>query len=484
MSPAAQLRSQSVSAGEVNTSTEDTFGIDAGRDLFFPGMDADTAIQLLDADLGSLDERDDRFIAAERLKFFPSEKSADAIIRFVRKFDVTRMDQYPLVDCVSRRKAVESIGRHKGAFRREECLKLLRECLLDKDRYMVEVAVWALAEIDVSDNDEVLEDVMAVLDNEEVNQRVVIQTLMRASYTPALSRIRPLVDSANLAAASAAMTAVAVLSSNLDAMAPIVEVLNSPDLNMRRAAIEDITLSRYVPAMRDVAVCPNSLVLRSRTVRVLLDVMRESRPEMGECLDSETSAFVDRLIWDHPGSLNLLGQKKETRKARDPGRNIKQLYKNDAFFAYAASKCLAEDHRSSSSGQVGSDVMKSYNDLGYFDYFGAYHVYKTLGWLKHAEAYDVLLDNAANLPPRFFNHQAGAATALAELGNADAIPVLHQLAEKSSIWELKYACLVAAERLGDKGSLRSLLKEDRDWLVRARANSTMDFGHLRTSFER
>lgn len=483
VSPTAQLQGQSVSAGKVNTSTEDIFGIDAGRDLFFTGMDADTAIQILNADLGSLDERDDRFIAAERLKFFPSERSADAIIRFVRKFDLTKMDPYPLEDCVSRRKAVESLGRHKGAFRREDVLKLLRECLLDDDRYMVEVAVWALAEIGVSDNKEVLEDVMIVLDNEKVEQRVVIQTLMRASYTPALNRIRSLVDSANPAAASAAMTAVAVLSSDLDVMAPVVEILKSPDLNLRRAAIEDITLSRYVPAMRDVAVCPNSLVLRSRTVRVLLDVIRESEPDMGDCLDSETSAFVDRLIWDHPGDLNLASQKKETRKARDPGRNIRQLYKNDAVFAYAASKCLAEDHRGSSSGQVGSAVMKSYNDLSYFDYFGAYHVYKTLGWLKHTEAYNLLLDNAANLPPRFFNHQAAAATALAELGNADAIPVLHQVAEKSSIWELKYACLIAAERLGDKGTLRSLLRKDGDWLVRARANSAMDFGHLRSSFE-
>ncbi|CDF35399.1 unnamed protein product [Chondrus crispus] len=447
-------------------------------------MDEDKAIQILEADLGFLDAREDRFIAAERLKFFPSEKAADAIIRFVRKFDKTKMDQYLLEDYVSRRKAVETLGRHKGAFRRQPVEKLLSECLHDGDPYMVEVAVWAVAEIGVADDSSILQDVMGVLDNDKVEKRVIIQTLMRASYTPALERIKALVDSLDAAASSAAMTAVAMLSPEAQSMEGVVDFLKSDDLNVRRAALEDITVSKYVPAMGEVAVCPNSLVLRSRTVRVLLDVRRQENGGMEDSLDADTAALVDRLIWDHPGDLDLLGQKKETRKARDASRNIRQLYKNDAIFAYMASKCLAEDHRESGSSQVGADVVKSYNDLGYFDYFGAYHVYKTLGWLKHAEAYDMLLENAEKLPPRFFNHQAGAVVALAELGKAEAIPVLHKVGEEATIWQLKYACLLACERLGDKGYLRSRLQSDEDWLIRARANSALDFGHLRSGFEK
>lgn len=478
----ARVSDQPEVSNDINTSTEDTFAIDAGRDLFFPGMDADAAIQILDTELGTLDARDDRFIAAERLKFFPSNNTVDAMIRFVRKFDTKKMERYVLEDKVARRKTVESLGRHKGKFRRAEVIALLEQCLSDPDNYMVEVAVWALAEIDISGDEKILNAIMSVLDRDDVEKRVVIQTLMRAMHIPALPEIRKFIDSSDPAVASAAMTAVAKLSSDLDVMAPVVDILKSQNLNVRRAALADITVSKYTPALIQVAVCPNSLVLRSRSVRVLLDVMRKDKTGAIERLDDETCVLVDKLIWDHPGDLDLLNIRKETRKARDPARNIKQLYKNDAIHAYAASKCLAEDYRDQISGEVGADVKKSYDDLAYFDYFGAYHAYKTLGWLRYSDAYELLLEKAKNLPPRFFNHRVGAITALAEIGNKDAIATLHQVAHESPLWELKYACLIAAERLGDK-IMRLLLKDDDDWLIRARARSDMDFGHLKNTFD-
>lgn len=464
------------------SSTEDTFAIDAGRDLFFPGMDADAAIQILNAPLGSLEARDDRFIAAERLKFYPSERAVDTIIAFVERFEKDKMEEYVLEDKVARRKAVESLGRHKGAFRKDEVVRLLRKCLHDADAFMVEVAVWALGEIGVTDDTDVLDDIVTVLDNEAMMKRVVIQTLMRAKYTPALSRIRELVEDADIATRSAAMTAVALLSGDQTVMEPVMEILKGKDLNLRRAVIEDITLSKYVPALERVAVCPNSLVLRSRTVRVLLDKMREGKAEMEQGLDNDTAALVDRLIWDHPCDLDLQGLKKETKKARDPSRNIRQLYKNDALSSYAACKCLAEDHRGGDSDDVAAAVKKSYDDLDYFDYFGAYHVFKTLGWLRYQGAYDLLAESAEKLPPRFFNHQAGAATALAELGRVEAVGILEGVAKKTEIWELKYACLLACERLGRGEDLREWLKGDGDWLVRARARSQMGFDHLRSGF--
>lgn len=464
------------------TSTEETFAIDAGRDLFFPGMDVDACIEILDAPLGSLEARDDRFIAAERLKFYPSDQAADSIIRYVRRFDAEKMGTYVLEDKVARRKAVESLGRHKGQFRRTEVVALLRDCLRDSDSFMVEVAVWSLAQGHFTDNADVLEDVLKVLDNDGVAKRVVIQALMQAEYIPALEKVRKLVDYPDPATRSAAMTAVAFLSGDQGAMGPVVDILKSADLNMRRAAIEDITLSKYIPALPQVAKCPNSLVLRSRTVRVLLDAIRENNENVEDGLDDKTAAIIDRLIWDHPKDLDLLGQTKETRKARDPARNIRQLYKNDALAAYAACSCLAEDHRGSGSDEVAANVKKSYDELGYFDYFGAYHVYKTLGWLRYGDAYEFLLENATTLPPRFFNHQVGAITALAELGYEEAVPILSELAQNSTIWELKYACFITCERLGHGSELRSILQRDSDWLIRARAKAFLGFEHLRDSF--
>lgn len=465
-----------------STSTEDVFAIDAGRDLFFRGMDDNMAIELLEKPFGEVCEIEDRFIAAERLKFFPSERSTRAIVQFVNRFDRSKLDDYILEDRIARRKAVETLGRHKGKFLRDEVINLLTRHLDDADSYLVENAVWSLGEIGGNLGTQVLEKVTCVLDNDNIESRVVIQTLLRARYSPALPQLRKLLDSDNSGVRTAAMAAVATLSGDDSVMQPIIGVLQSDDLNIRRYAIEDIKLAGYVSALDKVATCPNSLVLRARTVRSLLDKRREEDGASGDILDDDTARLVDRLIWDHPGDLDLLGMKKETRRSRDISRNVQQLYKNDALHNYLACRTLAEDHQGSESDEAAAAVLKSYNDLDYFDYFGAYHVYKTLGWLRYNVAFDLLLESATTLPPRFFNHQAGAVTALAELGRKEALTAITKIASGTTIWELKYACLIASERLGDSGHLRQVLSGDSDWLIRARCANEMGMGHLRNTF--
>lgn len=465
-------------------STEDVFAIDAGRDLFFSGMDEAKAIQILGEPLGQLEDIEDRFIAAERLKFFATSDSAQALMSFIRRFDTTRMNDYILEDRIARRKSVESLGRHKGAFHVEQVSQFLTDLLNDADALLVETAVWSLAEMGVILGHTTLEKVMEVLDNDDVEKRVVVQTLLRSKYMPALPRLRNLTESDDVGVASAAMAAVATLSGETEVMQPVISILRSNVLNERRSAMEDITIAKFIPAMHQVAVCPSSLVLRARTVRVLLDAQKQNHNSTSEMLDDHMARLIDRLIWDHPGDLDLLGMKKETRKSRDVDRNIRQLYKNDALFPYLASKTLAEDHRDKSEDEsdAAAAVLKSYNDMPYFDYFGAYHVYKTLGWLRYRPAYDLLLENAITLPPRFFNHKAGAVTALAELGNVDAIPAIEKIAREANIWEVKYACLIASERLGDSGKMRQLLANDPDWLISARCKCDVDFSHLKNSF--
>lgn len=458
--------------------TDQIFGENAGRDLFFNAMDEAQAISLLDAELGSLPSADDRFIAAERLKFFPTASAADAIIRFVRRFDSSKLDSYVLEDRVARRKAVESLARHKGVHHRARVVELLIDCLSDPDPYMAEVAIWALGEVDAQD-ERALQGVASVLCSDSgVAKRVAIHTLLRAKHTPALPALRQFVDDDDPATASAARAACSVLGLDEQAMQPVVELLRSAVLSVRRAAIEDITISGYVPALEAICKCPNSLVLRARTARALLDKRFAADTRAEQALDEDTARLVDRLIWDNPAHLDLLGMTKDTRKARAADRNMRQLYKNDALEAYLACRTLVEDFGGTDNEHIGCELVKCYNELGYFDYFGAYHVYKTLGWLKYAPAYSFLLENATNLPARFFNHQTGAVTALAELGNADAIDALMQVGSKSNIWEVKYACLISSERLGDCGRLREVFKNDADWLIGARAKCGVDFSHL------
>ena len=99
----------------------------------------------------------------------------------------------------------------------------------------------------------------------------------------------------------------------------VTDVLKSPELNVRRAAMEDITLAKHFPALDSVLVAPNSMVLKTRTTRSLLD---SAIPTNEVSWDSELEQKLDQLIWDHPAGLDFLGVTADTAKARSLTRCV------------------------------------------------------------------------------------------------------------------------------------------------------------------
>jgi len=225
-------------------------------------------------------------------------------------------------------------------------------------------------------------------------------------------------------------------------------------------------------------------VLRSRSVRILLDSAGQSIAEKERSDNDDDAKFllVDRLIWDDPNKLDLLGLRNETKKSKALDRNVQRLYKNDARFAYLAQATLSSGEHVSNDEKravTGEAVLASFKKQPYFDYFAAYHVFKTLGWLRYAPAAELLLDQFNTLPPRFFNHKLGAGLALALIGHEDVLPAYKRVALSTRIWELKYACLIGSCILGDPLGLREqLAATDSDPLIRGRAQSHLNFEHL------
>mmetsp|Transcript_8687 Transcript_8687/g.26104 ORF Transcript_8687/g.26104 Transcript_8687/m.26104 type:complete len:495 (+) Transcript_8687:904-2388(+) len=443
---------------------EETFAEDAGKDLFFTGMDEEKAIELVTTGAGELDDRSDRYIAAERLKFYQSEASTEALVKCVLDSANSTLE-----DRIAKRKSVETLGRFKGRFLRDKVVKAVLTKLEDPDAYTSEVAVWTLAELNVTERS-VLDRVTRLLERDDVNKRVIFQTLASLGYTDATDKIRKFVDSNDLATRCAAIGAIGRLTGDMDVMEGVVDVLGSTDLNTRRAAIEDITINKYYPAMDAVFRAPNSLVLRSRAARELLDAQRTAGKLQW---DDDLELKVDRLIWDHPNSIDLLGVSADTEKARSITRCVERLYKNDALYSYLGARVLIEDH--AGNEEAGAKVLESFTSMQYFDYFAAYHVFKALGWLRYKQAEEILLDNFKSLPPRFFNHQAGAALSLALIDAKNAYDEICRVAKETQIWELKYACMMAADLLGDDGALRSSFQNDPDWLISSRARSDRRF---------
>jgi len=411
----------------------------------FFNLTEDQAIALLDTPQDQIQENDSRYIAASHLVNFPTERAIDALIRAVQNNNPS------LDNRIVRRKSIETLGRLEA----KQALGIIHNCLNDQDCYTVENAVWAIGEIGTTD-DHILEDIAQLLDKPGQTHRVIIHTLSRLNYEPALDRIRPFVDNSDPPTASAAIASVCRFTKDYSQMEKVVAMLQHSNVLARRLSIQDLIDSLYYDAIPNIARCPVSLVFRLRGIRMLA----EAGIPKGKITFEMIQPHLEQTLRDHPDDLNLVHRYTETP---DLKILVRTLYETDFGKCYLATKTIL-DHYSDISP---SALLATYTEEAYSDYGAHFHVMKLLGWLKYAPAYDLLMEALHHPQPQFQKSRVAAAIALGELGKPEAIPALEaSLSDKN--WVLKYGSLMALEKLGSLSS-RELAANDSDWLIRAKA---------------
>jgi bilin biosynthesis protein len=405
----------------------------------------DEAIAILDTPQDRIGEDDSRYIAASHLVNFNSDRSIDSLMRAVMTVDPT------LDNRIVRRKSVETLGKLQAT----RSLPVIRTCLADEDCYTVENAVWAIGEIGTEDSD-ILEEIARLLQKSGQIYRVIIHTLAKSGYTEAVDRILPFTTNEDKPTASAAIAAICRLTGDYSRMGEVEAFLQDPSPNARRACIQDLMDARYYPAIPTLSRCPVSVVFRLRALRLLANAgVPENKISFAQIQPSLELALRDR-----PDDLDLVH---EYDRPPTLDFSIRELYDTDFGRCYLASKTLIENY----AQEAPTALLRTYTEEAHIDYGAHYHVMKLLGWLKYAPAYDLLIASLHNREPQFQKSRMAAAIALGELGDRRAIPDLQKSLE-SPIWELKYAVLMALERLGDSSG-REIAADDLDWLIRAKA---------------
>ncbi len=411
----------------------------------FFNLTEDEAIALLDTPQDQITENDSRYIAASHLVNFPTERAINALIRAVENNDST------LDNRIVRRKSIETLGRLEA----KQALEVIHSCLNDDDCYTVENAVWSVGEIGTTDVN-LLEDIAQLLKKPGQSYRVIIHTLTKLNYEPALDRIKPFMDDLDPIIASAAITSVCRFSKDYTQMGKVVALLGHSNVLARRLSIQDLIDSHYYNAIPNIARCPVSLVFRLRGIRMLAEVGIPA----GEITFAMIQPHLEQTLRDHPNDLDLVHRYEATPELPIL---VRALYDTDFGKCYLASKTILDHY----ADVAPSALLNSYSEEGKSDYGAHFHVVKLLGWLQYAPAYDLLLEALHNRQPQFQKSRAAAAIALGELGDKKAIPVLEAtLSEKD--WGLKYAALMALEKLGFRGGYEMVL-DDPDWLIRAKA---------------
>jgi len=402
------------------------------------------AIELLDTPCDKLAEDESRYVAASHLINFDTEASINALLRAIAN------DDPELDNRIVRRKSVETLGKLQA----EQALPAIRTCLAESDCYTVENAVWAIGEIGTKDP-EILSEIAQILAREGQNYRVIIHTLVKLDYSPALDRIRAFTESTDEATASAAITAVCRFTGDYTQMERVMEFLFHPNRNARRACIQDLIDANYYPAIGAIARCPVSIVFRLRAIRLLADRGVAQGLEYADIRSSLEQILLDRpqdleLIheYDLPPTLDFL---------------IRQLYETDFGLCYLATQTILDDF----TALAPAALLATYEAEAYNDYGAHYHVMKLIGWLKYLPGYDLLVEALNNREPQFQKSRAAAALALGEFGDTRAVPLLVASLD-TKIWDLKYAILMALAKLGDDSG-REITANDDDWLIRARS---------------
>ena len=405
----------------------------------------DQAIALLKQPLNTEDGTSERYVGAAHLINFPTDRSINALIEAVHDRDPV------LENRIARRKAVESLGRLKAT----QALPILKSCLSEEDPLMVENAVWAISEIGTED-ESILEAIANLLTKPNQTYRVIIHTLANFDYQPAIDRIKPFIDHEDKPIASAAIASLARLQREYSQMDRVAEFLQHDDVSTRRACIQDLVDAEYYQAIPAIAKAPISVAFRLRGIRLLAAKgLAEKKLSFAEIEPSLTRIIRDRpqdieMVheYDSPPALEFL---------------IRELYHTDSGRCYLAGKTLIEEY----SAQAPEALLQTYAAEAHNDYGAHFHVVKLLGLLQYQPGYDLIVEALHNTAPQFQKSRAAAAIALGNLQATQAIPMLKQILA-TPIFDLKYACLLALEQLGE--DCWTEVADDKNLLIRAKAN--------------
>ncbi|MBO9999176.1 MAG: HEAT repeat domain-containing protein [Cyanobacteria bacterium SID2] len=409
------------------------------------GLTEEQALDIIATPLEQLEDPTARYVAASHLMNFPTERSIEALIGVVRSSDSD------LYNRIARRKAIESLGRLQSS----EALPVIRECLADEDCYTVETAVWAIGEIGTQD-ETILEEIAQLLKRDGQNYRVIIQTLAKFNYKPALARIQPFTEDASEPIASAAISAIARLTGDSTLMSRVVEFLQHESVNARRGCIQDLIDAQYCEAIPQISRCPVSVVFRLRGIRTLA----ASGIQAGKLEFESIEPDLDRVILDRPYDIDLVHEYDRTPTLEFA---VQELYHTDFGRCYLASRTLLDLY----AEEAPKALLKTWEQEAHNDYGAHYHVLKLLGWLKYAPAYDLLVESLQNTAPQFQKSRAAAAIALGNLGDDRAIPLLQEALD-SKIFMLQYASLLALQQIGDDKCWEQLAN-DPNVLIRSKA---------------
>ena len=400
-------------------------------DVLVQGISKSDALHLLFAKTDSVERPSDRYFAATRLGLCDCDETLDALIRATTDLKIDE-----LFDRITRRKAVEALGRRKDA----KAIPALVEVLRCTDTEAVINSLSALIRIGWSPNMEEESHLLNLLDGEVTQARAVIQlfTRLRIQSVQAKNRIGGLCDHESLLVFGASRAYMALLYGEVDLMKPLVACLTDLVAGKRRSAVIDIGDSGDESLLPVLVRAPVSMSLRAKSFLQIVDGNQSlSKPE--------NQALFEQLLRDDPLLLDI---RPEWECGSDPDEIERNLSHRDEARQYGAAASLMRIDRSECLA-----VIESMQERLWSDYVTHYYLSCLVGLRKFSEKSDLVRSALAETTPQYTKSRIAAAWACVELQLDDQMDLLSELSSSAPWVPLRWTSQQALARLTEKQPL-------------------------------
>ena len=418
------------------------------------GLSHEEALRILTLPEAELDAASDYYMAASHLINFPGETSEAALIALLKKPSDEQSTR------LAQRKAVEVLGHLKA----EQAIPVIGDCLNSDDIYLVENSAWALQQLNCQEL-ALHQRLIALLQDETQNRRVVIQSLAGLGVKEAADSIRPLIEDPQPGVRGAARAAMAQLIDERDHLEAIEDHLVLPNQMDRQAAIQDLIDAHSLELLPSVLKAPVSPAFRSRALKALW-------PEGAkECMGLSLTTAIDALLQDEPEDLVLVHRYDQAPE---------QTFLLQEFFGTDFSRCYLalQTLKGQSATTLWPLIQQRWEEEAHNDYGAHYffiHLFRELvDWPEAALSVieNWLMDAADTLRPQFMKSKPAAILTLATVLPKRCHEELGRWTdpEKTPFWESRYAALMAMDQLG----LQPIHRNDPNPFVTARIESFND----------
>jgi hypothetical protein len=385
-------------------------------DVLFEGLSEESSLKILLSDPRDLPNPVDKYMAATRLAACSSEESLQGLISAVD------LDPEDLFNRITRRKAIEALGRRKDV----QALDCLFKALEFDDEPSVINAADSITQISAPLTESQCDSLLQALKGSDPQRRSVIQAHTRLGLQSGTPFIQTLIHDENPLISGAARAFCARVEGDLDQLKPLIPQLNDLQAGRRRSAVIDLGDAGDVTMLDYLIKSAVSMPLRAKSAFQLVDPGKKAE------VPEEHISTITSLLQDDPRSLSL---RDEWLSNQDPIEIENNLQHRDEGKQYGAALSLLKMTRPQ---QI--EIIDGIRSRLWSDYGANYLLTSLIGLGSIGEREELIKTSLAETLPQYAKSRVAAAWGCLKLELKDQLGLVKSISTSSKWVPLKWSC--------------------------------------------